>query len=622
MSLPAWYPVTVNSSNFNVTEYLAKIPHLTTLLTSPRGRSQLTFADPLLFALIYLPNHIRDKLDPEAPPTFADPHFDWCRLALRWALFHHDPSTLPTLANPDRHAFISPRETGKTTWWFLIIPLWAAAHGHKKFIAAFAHAKEQAEAHLSTFKAELEDNKFLREDFQDLVRPKRTLRGQPSADRVDAYTAASGFTFRAKGIDSSSLGMKDRDTRPDLLLLDDVEPQEANYNAKLVKDRLGTIVDTVIPLNVYASLVIVGTVTMPGSVVHQLVKKAKSPDDPDPDLEWVDTWKITPHHYEPIVTTIDPTDPTNTKTVQRSIWPKKWPLEYLNTIKHTRSYAKNYANDPKGADGDYWNMEDFTYSPQADPNYHPTRTALFIDPPTTQTKTSDPCGIAIVSWEKPNRSRRPRRSPIDTMLDWKRANSVAGTTTPAGFRDSQSTMPGTAQVVSIPRKSFTHTHPSRMTVEQQIAIRNPGRVRIEWAQEVRLTGKNLFRHVLKILVKFPNIRRVVIEVTQGGDLWLETFAGCPVPVEVTNPRESKEIRFARALEYYQKSPTFVLHAGDPTQAKPTGPHPSLVKLEEQQLGFPKMRHDDVVDAGVTGTLYFLEPKPRKTNRQPTARSYV
>lgn len=609
--LPYWYPPTVNSDTFDLAYYLDSIPNLKTLLSSPQGRQALTYADPLLFALVYLPHHLRDKRNPTAPPTFADPHFDWCRLALNWALFHHT-ETGPTLTEPDRNAYISPRETGKTTWWFLIIPMWAAAHGHKEFAAAFAHAKEQAEAHLRTFKAELEDNRFLREDYPDLCRPRRTLRGQPAADRVDAYTANSGFTFRAKGIDSSSLGMKDREKRPDLLLLDDVEPQEAQYNAKLARDRLSTILETVIPLNIYASFVMVGTVTMQGSVVHQLVQHARMQTDnntapADENLKWIDDWGIRAHHYAPITTTAT--------GKQRSIWPQKWPLEYLQSIMHTRSYAKNYANDPKGLDGDFWNMEDYTYGIPPNPDNSPTRTALFIDPSTTRKKTSDPTGLAIVTWTPPTKSdRRALLATAPNMLH-KLAQAVSHNPT---------YMPGVKHQVSIPANNFTRAQKKHLTLDQQLAMRAPGRCLVEAAWEVKKTGQELFDHVLEVLAANPHIRRVVIEVTQGGDLWLEIFANCPVRVEVTNPREKKEVRFARCLEYYQKKPTFVYHMPNPTTPpnRPPSPHPNVQKLEEQQQGFPKMMHDDIADAAVTGILYFLEPKPIAKSRKPTVRGYA
>ncbi|MYS15178.1 hypothetical protein, partial [Streptomyces sp. SID4982] len=85
-----------------------------------------------------------------------------------------------------------------------------------------------------------------------------------------------------------------------------------------------------------------------------------------------------------------------------SVWPAKWPLTYLKSIEHTRSFAKNYANDPMGSDGDLWTVDDFRYpGPEgADPVTH---MMLSIDPAVTAKKKSDFTGLAVVSWSAQHR---------------------------------------------------------------------------------------------------------------------------------------------------------------------------------------------------------------------------
>lgn len=326
--------------------------------------------DPVAFALIYLRGHLRGDAT-GGRVTFSEAHYEWCRLAMRW----RTPATDP---QEDRHAFIAPRGCGKSTWWFLILPLWAAANGHVKFAAAFAHASEQAERHLQTLKRELDANVLLRADYPDLCSARD---GRAGVDTESMYQARSGFTFAAKGIDSATLGMKIDETRPDLLILDDIEPDEAKYSAKLAEKRLGTVLDAVFQLNIYARVIMVGTVTMPGSIMHQCVKAAAGMETAD----WIRDERITSHHHRAIVLQEDGSE--------RSLWPEKWSLEYLASIRHTRSYAKNYDNDPMAAGGDYWAADDFVYEELA---Y--TRLALSIDPSTTTGHDSDPCGIAVVGW--------------------------------------------------------------------------------------------------------------------------------------------------------------------------------------------------------------------------------
>jgi hypothetical protein len=483
---------------------LALLPHRS--VEEQRAIRRALATDPVAFAMIYMRRHIRSK--ELGTVTFAEVHYEWAQIALSW----REPVTAP---EQGRHAFIAPRSCGKSTWWFLILPMWAAANGVVKFTAAFASAAAQAEAHLASFKHELETNALLRADFPELCTPARKVSGGTVADRSGMLHTSSGFVFAARGVDSAVLGMKVGDQRPDLLVLDDVEPDEASYSPLLAEKRLGTVLDAILPLNIYARVALVGTVTMPGSVIHQCVKQAVG-TDPEP---WVAEQRIHCHYTPAILANDDGTE--------RSVWPEKWSVEWLQSIRHTRQYAKNYANDPMGRDGSYWNMEDFRYG-ELD---GVTRLALFIDPIVKdRTKTSDYTGLAVVGW-----------APATTDVPY-----------------------------------------SRCVVLH--------------AEGVRLTGALLRQHVVrKILPAYPRVRKVVIETNQGGDLWREVFHDLPgIKVETHTTQDSKETRFARALDFYQRFR--VLHAR------------RIPVLEEQAVSFPKGAYDDVIDAACAGVLYFLDDR--------------
>ncbi|MGW6912581.1 hypothetical protein ACWGB8_01965 [Kitasatospora sp. NPDC054939] len=369
-----------SGEDFDLHRYLARAVPDARLLDDPDGRRTFTRLDPMLFGIVYLRHHLRDS---EGRVTFGDAHLDWCRAARRWV-------RKPVMPAEQRDAYVAPRETGKSTWWFLILPMWAAAHGWVKFTAAFSASAAQAEAHLSTFKQEIDHNEILRTDYPELCNPAKRPNGGNVADTQRMYIAESGFAFAARGMDSSSLGLKVRNHRPDLLLLDDVEPDESSYSPDQARKRLVTLRDAVLPLNVYARVVLVGTVTMPGSIVHQLVKHGQGIET----AEWIADEGFVTHHSRPIIRRDDGTE--------RSMWPAKWPLTYLKKIEHTRSFAKNYANDPMGADGDYWCSDDFRY-PGTDGPDPITHMVLSIDPAVTAKATSDYTGLAVVSWSAETR---------------------------------------------------------------------------------------------------------------------------------------------------------------------------------------------------------------------------
>jgi hypothetical protein len=474
-------------------------------------------SDPVAFAMLYLSHHLKDA---EGRITFSEVHYEWARIAESWRGVSEPQES--------RHAFIAPRETGKSTWWFLILPLWAAANQVRRFAVAFAHADSQATGHLSTFKRELDTNALLRADFPELCEPARKpSSGSTLADRQGMLHTSSGFVFAARGVDTASLGLKVGEIRPDLLVFDDIEPDEARYSPLLAKKRLGTIQDALLPLNIRAAVVMVGTVTMPGSIMHQLVRVSHGADDEE--LKWILDEKIIPHHHEPILPNEDDTE--------RSMWPEKWPLAWLESIRHTRSFAKNYLNDPMGRDGDYWTSDDFTYGTVG---AEATRWILQLDPAVTTKGTSDYTGWAVIAYRPP----RERMKPV-------------------------------AEVVA--------------------------------SGKIRLTGEPLRNWVLRKLVEFERIKAVRVEVNQGGELWFTILHDLPAKLLVHTSNESKEVRFAYALDLYQRG--HVLHREKQREC------------EEQMIAFPNAPYDDIADAAVCGLLFFLSDVPRVPTHVE-ARSYV
>jgi len=363
------------TEGFSLDEYLLQFDP--EMLAIPECRVELCRYEPLLYALLYLPHHLRGD-EEGAQITLSEFHVQLAEQAKRWAL----PSTEP---RADRDAFVCPREAGKSTWLFLILPLWAASMGHRKFIGAFADAGKQAELHLLSFKQELDNNLLLRQDFPDLCRPGRRPSGVTEADTQSMLITASGFVFAAKGIDAKALGMKVGKRRPDLLILDDIEPDESNYSAYQKDKRLATLQNAILPLNIRARVVLAGTVTMPGSIVHDLVKTVSMPGEEQ--AAWVADENFRVHYYRAIITDEETGE-------RRSLWPEKWPLEFLLSIEHTRSYKLNYDNNPMARDGDYWNQQDIVVTEL------PALTAMIltIDPAVTSKKTSDFTALAVVAY--------------------------------------------------------------------------------------------------------------------------------------------------------------------------------------------------------------------------------
>lgn len=349
---------------------------LDVVLATPELRRELCRDDPMLFAWVYLPKHVTAE---DGSISFAQPHLEWCELAREWM-----GDEQPDIA-AWRHAFIAMRKLGKSTWWFLAIPMWGLAYGHVSFVAAFANMSGQAEQHLASFKEQLDTNRLLRHDFPLLCTPARRPSGTQVADRQGMLHCGNGAVFAAKGVDSASLGLKVGNRRPDVLILDDLEPDEARYSDRLAEKRLGTLVDATLALNIRAYVVLVGTVTMPDSITHQLVKAAQG--QREPELAWVIEERIVCHHHQPLLELEDGSEV--------SAWPQQWPTAWLQSRRSTREYAKNYLNNPLARDGDYWRSDDFVYGDL--PNA--THALLSIDPAVTDKVNSDYTALVVVAYD-------------------------------------------------------------------------------------------------------------------------------------------------------------------------------------------------------------------------------
>ena len=471
------------------------------LFTISEGRVELTKYDPMLFALLYLPHHLKNST---GELTLSEFHWDLAEYGKTWINKATEPKQ-------GRDAFIAPRECGKSTWIFLILPMWAAAHGHIKFVAAFSDAASQAETHLMTFKNELETNEYLKADYPELCAPKLVnSTGRSLASNSWRIVQSNDFIFDANGIDTNSLGKKVFGQRPDLIILDDIEKGEKNYSEYQAGRQMNTVFDDIAPMNIYARMIIVGTTTMPNSMMDQFRKHSQGENGPE--LKWITDQNVGVHYYPAIMTAEDASE--------RSVWPEKWSLEWLQSQRHLRDFAKNYMNHPVNADGNFWMYEDVIIEEMEEYG----NTIISIDPAVTKNKVSDYTGIAVLS-----------RGDDDNVY----------------VRD---------------------------------------------AFQLKVSPSELSERVAA-LVDIYNPGVIYVETNQGGDLWQDVFKNIPVKYRSIRQHVSKQVRAGKALNFYQQG-----------KVRHTSHFPVL---EEQMYSFPKVSHDDVLDAMVSGVLYFLDNKAPK-----------
>lgn len=348
---------------------------------SPEFRRRWTKESPLRFALVYLDHHL--VLQGSRPPavTFNEVHLAMTRAAKRW----QQPKRW-------REAWIAPRGIGKSSWAFLILPLWAIAHGHREYFMAFSATKDMANGQLATLRMELETNKLLRQDYPELA-PRRVK----GASNTKATVVANGGTIAAAGLGENTLGRKSGAARPDLLILDDIEKMDEVMSEVEKRKLVTTITSAVIPMAAdHAAIGIFGTTTSYESVVDDLARHARG----EKTCEWAQNNGFTARVFPGV--RIDP----NTGE-ERSIWPERWRLtdthlgEHLRKTpddKTPREFELNFLLNPSPFGtgvGSFWRPELFQYR-----DSHSFggvwEHAMYIDPSMSDKPGADGTAIVIV----------------------------------------------------------------------------------------------------------------------------------------------------------------------------------------------------------------------------------
>ena len=277
---------------------------------------------------------------------------------------------------------------------------------------------------------------------------------------------------------------------------DTTPPQISNIRTDLVDD--------IAPMNIYARMIIIGTTTMPNSMMDMFRKHSQG--ERDQALQWIDDQNVNVHYYPAIM--------TNEDGSERSVWPEKWPIEWLQSQRHLRDFAKNYMNKPVNTDGNFWISEDIIVDEGDYGN-----TIISIDPAVTKNKVSDYTGIAVLSRGE------------------------------------------------------------------------DGYIYVRDAFQLKVSPSELAERVSALVDNYnPGI--IYVETNQGGDLWQDVFKDIPVRYKSIRQSVSKQVRAGKALNFYQQG-----------KVRHTNHFPVL---EEQMWSFPKVSHDDVLDAVVSGILYFLD----------------
>lgn len=120
----------------------------------------------------------------------------------------------------DKEASAAPRGNAKSTWTTLVLVLWVAAFKYRRFPLIVSETATQAEDFLSFIRAELETNERLAQDYPKLC-------GTGPVWRANTIVTRNGVKIKGAGAGQKLRGMRHGARRPDLVVCDDLENDEA-----------------------------------------------------------------------------------------------------------------------------------------------------------------------------------------------------------------------------------------------------------------------------------------------------------------------------------------------------------------------------------------------------------
>jgi predicted phage terminase large subunit-like protein len=219
---------------------------------SPERREQRlrrAEADPLYFCRTYLPHYFS-----QAPAAF---HYELVKL-----LETRGPVVRPI-------AVAAPREFAKSTVCSLGYVLHQICFAKRHFIIIGSDTQDLASDLTGYVYLELLYNERLHQDFGELVRPNKA---------VDDFVTRNDVRVKARGRGQRLRGLKHKQWRPDLVILDDLENDMNVRNPDIVQQILEWVTSAVYPaVEAQGTLLVIGTILRQRSALHLMLTSKDEP---------------------------------------------------------------------------------------------------------------------------------------------------------------------------------------------------------------------------------------------------------------------------------------------------------------------------------------------------------
>ncbi|HEY3276391.1 MAG TPA: phage terminase large subunit [Syntrophorhabdaceae bacterium] len=230
----------------------------------------------------------------------------------------------------DEPVFIAaPREHAKSTIVSFATPVEDICLERKHFIIIISDTEDLAADFNVFIQLELEENERIRADFGN-------LKGTHWAS--SDFTTRNGIRVKARGRGQRIRGIRNREYRPDRVIIDDLENDKNVRNPKIIKETVSWLRTTVMgSLAENFSMLMIGTVLAKNSVLTWFVNAR---DDAGKPLYVSKIYRAI--QGDPLTVT------------PRPLWPEKWSLERLEKKRRqigSINFNQEFMNDPRDEEG-------------------------------------------------------------------------------------------------------------------------------------------------------------------------------------------------------------------------------------------------------------------------------
>ena len=318
-----------------------------------KGRKALAKHDLLYFCATYLPHYFLSE--------FGQFHDEWEELTeIR-----------------DESVFVAaPREHAKSTFFTFGVPIRNICYLLRRFQMLISDTNDQATGFSLPIRLELEENPRIRHDFGK-------LRGR--VWKANDFTTSNGVRTLARGRGEKVRGLKNRQWRPDFVVVDDYENDENVENPKLVVKGIRWLKRAVIgSMGKGYTFIMVGNLFHPKSVLSQFIAEK---DENGEKLyvsrvyrAWLDFGKPD----------------------QRPLWPALWPAERLEKKRGQMGTVDFNAEmmNLTGAENSPFREIWFKYFERIDVVDMPQYVATFVDPSAKSGENNDYKAVITVGLQR------------------------------------------------------------------------------------------------------------------------------------------------------------------------------------------------------------------------------